>query len=1302
MNHTTSKRRGEKGILTPRQSRGNSPDLPEIPRCEVDLSNLYEYVLKAVLLDYICEARFTQPVVRPELPRVESRPSSEFRKSRLSRYDGDSLLPSYLVADLKAKLNNIAMTSLNHDDLVRRLLLRFYGELLDPRFVDEMRRGGSVDILVMKFVSSANKEVVKMGLVSSEEVALVVFRHTETFVDIIMLLVQKDRNSEAIIAKLNEHKQSLKPGAPSLQTRPSFTSQKGVTMKYSEPSFKVSDLDQGYVALLCEFFRVDHGILQSDIQRLRPVINQKTLHKDVNKFLLLLAEDTSHANEFLSKEVYSEWKKNVIRDCNYLTNKYPIPAALRLQSVPELEGNEEYYFLPPQAMILTYYTELVKMCLLHQRSSEPVDTMSAPLLYSKKGGELMLQCSKLWRMASSTRAVSLITAAQQAGIMTDLFCVAAPGDIGPIMLPQTANVFLTCKRIIDDANGDWDDKASWPVEDQNRWVKQLDNVYSMAFHSLRDCLGSVLSKIVKPRFTPYIQFLDDYVESDCLFHKYEESGGVSRWRRRLTKTLLRTSESLYAQHLETLPRDNTVSILHVLEIADSLIKDIKFLQKRYPHPLLDFLNIGRTYAEVVTDLFALDAQKILTHITSNIAARGEFLNYSDALEVYKSMREIRAIHRQVAPKLKFRFDLEKFSYPYLEAWVQESNEKIRDFVSNALANDEFKPMDLEDDEKKYSLSVYDIFTLIRCYLGILQDLQWDNESQLAKIKTSFMKSISSCCIFYANEISEMVMHDLTIEVESQPTTASNGWLAEAKSLVEQKLGAEKIEEETVNFTPRTCIGLNNLGAMISHLTKLEEILEPEAVSATVLSNDPSARHNYSNHVFTMRLVRGESIRSPSDSSNVRPYVTLTDTSARRIIAKTRTLEGETPNWDEEFEVSLPANSMMTVSVTVWEDRFGSHGVCGRALLQLEPRKFKHDGIPQEVYLDLDPQGRILVEIAVESEREDAIFAMGRAHRALKRAEQRIIKLIVARFSKCIKRGFSRQTLKSICGTSGNIKPSEEQLDEAMMPLYDFLNVNLSVLAECLTKNLLLLVMLEAWNVVVDSADELLLPKLTSSMALRSIGLKSKINGSGNSKVGWQSAVTSAVVNVTNTISNLGFGKTLTINEIETVIGWLNFLCFDFFHNNGNGPPILDLKNDKYQSLLLVPVYYDTDVAILVQEVDRLSPAFIDTLREKNNVFVPGQSAPTKLRSRSGSIARSLTIRANATAKARERAAKEARELQSDPLTAQTSAENIILRLLILRNEKSFVGRRLEQRERLAHTLATERLAKAVAEGSVFR
>ena len=65
----------------------------------------------------------------------------------------------------------------------------------------------------------------------------------------------------------------------------------------------------------------------------------------------------------------------------------------------------------------------------------------------------------------------------------------------------------------------------------------------------------------------------------------------------------------------------------------------------------------------------------------------------------------------------------------------------------------------------------------------------------------------------------------------------------------------------------------------------------------------------------------------------------------------------------------------------------------------------------------------------------------------------------------------------------------------MMPLYNYLNLNLQVLAEYLSKHLLMKVMLATWAVVVSSADELLLPKLASATTfhLSNIGSKLKPN-----------------------------------------------------------------------------------------------------------------------------------------------------------------------------------------------------------------
>lgn len=1265
----------------------------------VDLSKVYIAVLKVLLLDYVSEVRFHTPI-RDPLP-----PQPEARKSRMSRIE-DALLPPTLVLDLKAKLNSVAMTKTSYDDLTRRLLLRFYGEMLDPAFSGEIQRANSIDILVMKFVLAANKEVVKLGLIAHEKVPLEVFRQAQSFVQIMIQAVQKERNRDVLVAKLNDHMASLRPAGTGLPTRSPNRRSVGSGMvgaiserplRYSKPSFSVADMDQGQVSLVQQLFSVDSDQMQQDINTWKHVVTHAAINKDVDQVMFYLGKDIGRLSreKFESEQAYNLWKQRETAFCEQLKRKYAVPAHLQHVPVPAMPAGDEFYVMPPSSLLQPFFVALVKLSLLQHRQELDLgfQTPADVPLFSNRLRELLLLCGRVWRIDYPTRAVCVLSAAHMAGLMVDpLF--AGP-DLAPLDLNTAVSVFETCRRAVEDGGEvSWADRALWCVRDKQEWAKNLGYTYSEAFHSIKECLSSVLHK-TRPKFGPYLEFLAEYVEGDPLFSMVDNTL-AAKWERKLTRTLMRTAESSYAELLSKLPRDDTLSIVHILGTSDALVQNIQLLQKRYKTPLLGFLNVGRTYAAVVTGMFAADARNILKHIAAHAEARHEFLNYADTIEAYKSLSEIRNIHQQVSPGSTFAFDLEKFFYPYLEAWVGESTEKIKSYVIKAVEEDNFEPMDIDDDAKKYSSSVHDIFSLIRHYLAILQDLGPQDSFELAKIYTMLIKSISESSLFYASEMCNIVADDLN-ESDQKPgvkVPAQSGWLAEVKSMVSNIHTTDKQPAEAFNFTRRTCIGLNNLNAVSTHLSSMENRLNPERVSSTVARYDPASLHSYTSHVFSIRVVKAENLRSSSDTASLRPYLTLIDTLARKTVAKTQTLDSDNPEWDEEFELTLAANATMTLSATVWEEKFGTHAVCGRALVQLQPRKFKHDGIPQEIYLDLDTQGRILVEIAVESERDDAMFAMGRAHRSLKRTQQRITKLIVGKFSQYIRLCVSRQTLKAVCGSSGNIKPTREQIDAAMTPLYNYLNMNLLVLAQYLTKDLLLQVMLEAWNVVVASADELLLPKLASVRITRNLAIRGKN--------GWQSAVTSAVANVTSSMNYLGFGKTLTNNEIETVIAWLNFLCVDFFHNQGNGPPLHDLKNEKYQSLLLIPVYYDRDPPFLMHEVEMLAPAFLQTLRNKNNVYIHPDADTASLRSRAGSIARSLTIRANATAKARAAAAREAKELLSDPLVAQTSAENIILRLLLVKNEKQFVAKRMEQRELLAHTIATERLAKAAAEGTLFR
>lgn len=1295
---------------------------------KIDISKLYESIIKILVLEYINEARFKTPIESP-IERSTSSLSlvSSPKKNRSSRIYGsdtnEAKLSSSFYSNLEQRLNLIAMKKSDKllDETTRRSFLRFYNELLDPTVKSALKHNNSPDYLLMRFVSSANREVSKLGTVPQSDTSNVVFKQASQFVSILISLVDKEKNRDLIVSKFQDHRDSLNPNAKLISSNSSVS----LSVKYNKPSFKITDFDQSMVTLIQSLFKIDLVKLQQDIFKVNEIAKEKALHQDIKQIKFYLDKDLGQfsPNFFANQQLYNDWKSRELATCDYLLQKYPVPSAMKLLLLPNIPSGEDFYILPRSSHTRKFFVVLIKLCLEFQ-SKERQSSYDAPLI-SKQAIALINLCAKFWRIDVTSKAVCFYTAAHLGGILKDNFYdIKDPKDLAPVDIENTHLVFNYCRLMFGEKDPSFEEKRYWSLKDQDEWVQNLIFSYNSTMLSIRESLQIIFSKVTKPKFGPALGLLGE-LESDDLFAEVYQLGITKKWEKKLSKILLRVSELRYAELLENLPRDDTLSIIHVLDISDNIIQDIKTLQKRYKNPLLGFLNVSKTVATVMTSMFAADSKNILKHIQSYNKKRGEFVSYGDSLEAYKSLYEIRNIYNQVnTTSSPFKFNLEKFFFPSLNEWVTESGEKVMSIVDQALKNDDFKPIDLDNDHKKFSTSVLDIFAVVKQFLNILDSLHWSNEYQLAKIYTILLKSISGGVLKYTSVLSDKIAEELNEDkqkkLEAQPKLEkrkSAGWFDEMRSVVNNiQIPGSKIEsEEPYNFSPETCVALNNLSAMSQQLAQLEDILDPEAILNTVAAFEPNSQKEFTSHIFSLRLTKAENLASSgSSSSNIRPYVTLIDTMARRTVGKTRTINHTAnPEWDEEFELTLQPNNSITLSVTVWDEKLGTHSICGRAILQLDPRRFKHDGIPQEIYLDLDTQGRLLVEVAVESERVDAIFVMGRAHRALMRSQERSIKLIVEKFSRFIRLCISRGNLKSICGNNGQIKPTEDDMHDAMMPLYDYLNSNLQVLAEYLSKDLLLKVMIAAWQVVVLSADELLLPKLMTAKVFQFSNFGSKIssNHTTSSGGGWQNAVTSAMANVTNSIGISGFGTLLTSNELETVFSWLNFLCFDFFHNDGNGPPVRDLKNEQYQALLLLPVYYDRDIDYLKQEVERLSPAFIKSLRDRNN-FDSGKildSEPVsngkgrqRSLSRAGTIARNKTIMANATSKARKKAQQDELDARSDPIAAQTSAEDIILRLLIIRDEKSFVAKRLEQREKLAHSIATERLARAAAEGTFGR
>lgn len=72
---------------------------------------------------------------------------------------------------------------------------------------------------------------------------------------------------------------------------------------------------------------------------------------------------------------------------------------------------------------------------------------------------------------------------------------------------------------------------------------------------------------------------------------------------------------------------------------------------------------------------------------------------------------------------------------------------------------------------------------------------------------------------------------------------------------------------------------------------------------------------------------------------------------------------------------------------------GKHDTVGRAYLCLDPKRFG-DFLTHDLWMDLDSQGRILLRVSMEGEKDDIQFHFGRAFRSLKRAEGDMVRIFI--------------------------------------------------------------------------------------------------------------------------------------------------------------------------------------------------------------------------------------------------------------------------------------------------------------------
>ncbi|KAG8698043.1 hypothetical protein FRC09_003836 [Ceratobasidium sp. 395] len=419
-----------------------------------------------------------------------------------------------------------------------------------------------------------------------------------------------------------------------------------------------------------------------------------------------------------------------------------------------------------------------------------------------------------------------------------------------------------------------------------------------------------------------------------------------------------------------------------------------------------------------------------------------------------------------------------------------------------------------------------------------------------------------------------------------------------------------------------CVKLNNIEAARKLLDNIQKKMEVDKIVVALEDQPPPPpdKNDKSRYLFTVKIVQAENL-VPLDNnpaSSMDTFVVLSDEHGSKL-AKTKTIyDTASPRWEEAFDITVVENPLWVMASVRDRQLIGSHDTVGRGYLCLDPRRFG-DFLTHDLWLDLEPGGRILVRVSMEGEKDDVMFYFGRAFRSLKRTEGEMARIFVNKMSPIIRHSLSRPTLRTLIKSKpvydynkaiGNVTafyrsamgainepavplPPEErqqlrkqnealgdlEIEAAIAPLFDHFDVNLPVLHSNLSDATQEMVMIKVWKEILGTLENLLLPPLSDVPTDM---------------------------------------KPLTDKEVEIVFKWLDFLR-NYLYAEGNGLSNELLQNQKFRSLKTVPLYYDWPTDNLMEECVKVMQENLrsssSTVRRAKSVYSQNSLGTIKQRKR---------------------------------------------------------------------------------------
>ncbi|MCJ1309485.1 hypothetical protein MMC25_003145 [Agyrium rufum] len=947
------------------------------------------------------------------------------------------------------------------------------------------------------------------------------------------------------------------------------------------------------------------------------------------------------------------------------------------------DDDHTFTFIPPDTR--AYYRFIVKEALTYDlqnkdlQPSEATAQTSSLRLLSQQSTELLNEICVRWRIPRISRVILFLDAVREKYLDEELSLDTLDSAFTFIKELSTQTT-----KVDNSPNADiLIDRTKWPMADFVLNQQILSSLHEALLRDLYE-LAVQCYEPKPPSVGPILYVLQNHIYEDQSFSKGPEE--LDAFSQHLRKGLQDKAFEIYKDFLNKhLPQDQAEwEFFHVIELGKAVSTLAQRIQKRYrKNPEILGVNPLTALVETVLPLFAADSRDIVSRILQLAIEKGEEVPVEDGFDVYGELVQIRNIQADTLPGTPFAFQVEELLADFVWRWIRLTESNISAWVEGAIRQDNFtvrsQPGHIPAEDERHSVSVIDIFSSFNQTINRIVQLNWDNDLHYAKFMTALAKVVGDGISRYCDILEQRFTKEMDRLTPEQEATASQTrqekWMQLAKDAWANK---EKIEP--FQFFPESFVKLNNIEFATRQLDKLEREVNVDACVEVIEKNTPplnQRQRKVNNYVFTIKIVEAEDLKTCDANGLSDPYVVLGDEYQKRL-AKTRIIYGNlNPRWDETIDITT--QGPLNLIATVWDwDTMGEHDCVGRTSIKLDPSHFG-DFLPREYWLDLDTQGRLLLRVSMEGERDDIQFYFGKAFRTLKRTERDMTRRITDKLSAYINHSLSRRSLRSLLNKGISIStvsnyfnrnkpqvagpaPTQAEVTDALKSLFTYFDDNFAIMNQALTSQAMMMVMARLWKEVLVTIESLIVPPLSEKPSQQ---------------------------------------RQLSQQELDIVFKWLQLL-YDFFlavdeeTGEANGVPLDVLQSPKYFDLKTINFFYFDSTDSLIRTSERMASATLarQSLARNNRLSAPANLSSMAFGGAAGLMGMTSTRRSKSIMLSRNLGTmKKAKEDKRKEAQAEPN-DDMILRILRMRPEaERYLRDRSRQKERLAASAAAELIVR---------